>query len=97
VALDLIGLVPWVALFLFGGWLVVTGRRPISWLPEGIRPGWRLRLYGLVCCLLGAFFIYRISRGSFSPEGVFFSYLACGVGLLAAWRRAQNRASGRQA
>jgi O-antigen ligase len=92
VALDLVGLVPWVALFVFGAWLVATGRRPISWLPEGIREGWRLRLYGLVCCAFGAFFLYRISLGGFSTEGIFFSYVALGVGLLTAWRRAQSRA-----
>ena len=91
-ALDLIGLVPWVGLFVFGAWLVVTGRRPISWLPEGIREGSRLRLYGLVCCVLGAFFIYRISLGGFGPEGIFFSYVALGVGLLTAWRRGHSRA-----
>ena len=96
-ALDLVGLVPWVALVVFGGWLIVTGRRPIPWLPEGIREGWRLRLYGLVCAVIAAFFIYRVILGSFSPEGIFFSYVALGVGVFTAWRKPQSRTSGRQA
>ena len=91
-AFNLVGLVPWVAVFVFGAWLAATGRRPISWLPEGVREGWRLRLYGLACCGLVGFFIYRSSVDGFSSEGIFFSYLAVGVGLLTAWRRAQSRA-----
>jgi hypothetical protein len=93
-ALDLVGLVPWVVLVVFGGWLIVTGRRPIPWLPEGIREGWRLRLYGLVCAVIAVFFIYRLILGSFSPEGIFFSYVALAVAVFTAWRRAQSRASG---
>jgi hypothetical protein len=90
-ALELLGLGPWVVLFVFGTWLVLTGRRPIPWLPEGIREGWRLRVYGLVCCVVGAFFVYRVILGTFSPEGIFFSYLALGVAVLTAWRRARTR------
>ena len=95
--LDLLGLPPWVVLLAFGAWLVLTGRRPIPWLPEGIREGWRLRLYGLVCAVIAVFFIYRLILGSFSPEGVFFSYVAFAVAVFTAWRRAQSRASGPQA
>lgn len=90
-ALELLGLGPWVVLLVFGAWLVLTGRRPIPWLPEGVREGWRLRLYGLVCCVVGAFFVYRVTLGTFSPEGIFFSYLALGVAVLTAWRRARTR------
>lgn len=91
--LDLLGLPPWVVLLVFGAWLVLTGRRPIPWLPEGIREGWRLRLYGLVCAVIAVFFIYRLILGSLSPEGVFFSYVAFAVGVFTAWRRSQGRAA----
>ena len=78
----MLGIALWSVLGIGGAWLLLTGHRTIFGLPKGIREGWRLRLFGLLYFLVAAFLIYQASRGSFSPEGIIFSYAFFAVALV---------------
>ncbi|HEY4888709.1 MAG TPA: hypothetical protein VIJ58_09045 [Candidatus Dormibacteraeota bacterium] len=90
-AYDLLGLPPWLFTVVMGGWFLLTGRDLIPWVPAGVREGWRLRLVGLVWCLVGAFFTYQVINGSFSPEAIAFSYVGLGLALWRGWRKARTQ------
>ena len=90
-AYELLGLPPWLFLGVTGGWFLLTGRQLTVWFPTGVRDGWRLRLVGLAYCLVGAFFIYQVTRRSFSPEGIAFSYVGLGIALWNGWRKARTQ------
>jgi hypothetical protein len=81
IALQVLGIAAWVVFGLAGAWLLLTGRRLIYGLPREIKDGWPLRTFGLLYVLLAAFLIYQFSRGSFSPDGVVFTYAFFAVAL----------------
>lgn len=85
--LEVFGVGLWSLLGLVGAWLLITGRKTIYGLPKGIREGWPLRLFGLAYFLLAAFLIYQAFRGSFSPDGVVFTYAFFAVALVLALAR----------
>jgi hypothetical protein len=89
-AYDLLGLPPWLFMVVMGGWFLLTGRDLIAWVPAGVREGWRLRLVGLVCCLVGAFLAFQVIKGSFSPEAIAISYVTLGIALWTGWRKART-------
>ena len=84
-AFQVLGLVLWGFVALFGAWLLVTARP----LPVWALDGWKLRVFGLVLGVAGAFLAYRAIKGWFSPEGIVFSYVAFGVVLWSIWRKAR--------
>jgi len=84
------GIAVWSVLGLGGAWLLLTGRRTIFGLPKGIREGWRLRLFGLLYFLIAAFLIFQASRGSFSPEGIVFTYAFFAIALVVGLTQRQN-------
>jgi hypothetical protein len=90
-AYDLLGLPPWLFLGVMGGWYFLTGREAIVWLRGGVTEGWRLRLAGLVLCLVGVFFVFQVIKGSFSPEAIAFSYVGLGLALWNGWRKARTQ------
>jgi hypothetical protein len=86
-ALEVLGVGLWAVLGLAGAWLLLTGRKTIYGLPKDIREGWRLRVFGLAYFALALFLIYQAFRGSFSPEGVVFTYAFFGIALVLALNR----------
>jgi hypothetical protein len=74
VVLELLGVVAWVVLGLVGVWFLVTGRRFIG-LPASVREGWRLRALGLLWIVITGVLIDEALRGSYSPQGVAFTYV----------------------
>jgi hypothetical protein len=78
-ALEVLGLALWLVFAGFGAWLLVTGRNLFFGLPLGVTDGRLRRLFGLLCVLAAAFFIFRISQGSFSPESVIGLYAGLGL------------------
>ncbi len=89
-AYELLGLGPWLFTMVVGGWFLLTGRELIAWFPAGVREGWRLRLVGLVYCVVGTFFTYQVIGRSVSPEFIAFSYVGLGIALWSGWRKAQT-------
>jgi hypothetical protein len=95
VVLEVLGVALWSVLGLAGAWLLLTGRKMVFGLPKSPREGWPLRAFGLAYLLLAMFLIYQESRGSFSPDGVVFSYVFFAVALAVALnRRWRTPASG---
>ena len=92
-AFQVLGLVLWGFVAVLGAWLLVTGRHLIFGLPMGTRDGWQMRISGLVYFVAGSFFAYRAFQSSFSPEGIFFSYVI--VALVVWSARQKARAAGR--
>jgi hypothetical protein len=91
---EVLALAPWVLTAVIGAWLVLTGRRLIPWLPEGVREGWRLRAIGLLYCVVAAFFAYRVIQGPFDPSGLMITWIAVGTGVWVAfvrWRKTGTR------
>jgi hypothetical protein len=80
--LEALGIGLWSVLGLGGAWLLLTGRRTIFGFPKGIREGWRLRAFGALYFLVAAFLIFQASRGSFSPDGIVFSYAFFAIALV---------------
>jgi cobalamin synthase len=86
-AFQVLGLALWGTVGVIGAWLLVTGRHVFFGLTIGPREGWQLRVLGLAYLVGGAFLAYRAAQGSFSPEGIVFSYVALGLVVWTAWRR----------
>jgi hypothetical protein len=84
---QLLGLALWATVAVIGAWLLVTGRHVFLGLPIGPREGWQLRVFGLIYLVAGAFLAYRAFQGSFSPEGIVFSYVALGLVVWTGWRQ----------
>jgi hypothetical protein len=84
---QLLGVALWGTVAVIGAWLLVTGRRVFFGLPIGARDGWPLRVFGLIYLVAGAFLAYRAVQGSFSPEGIVFSYVALGLVVWTGWRK----------
>jgi hypothetical protein len=91
VLLEVLGGASWLALGLAGAWWLLTGRKMIFGLPENIRAGWPLRVFGLAYVLLAAFLIYQAFRGSFTPDGVVFTYAFFAVALAVALNRRRKQ------
>jgi uncharacterized membrane protein HdeD (DUF308 family) len=89
-AFQVLGFVVWGVVAVFGAWLLVTGRPAVLGLPARSTKGWPLRLYGLIYLMAGTFFAYRAFQGSFSPEGIVFSYVALGLVVWSAWRTSRT-------
>jgi hypothetical protein len=89
-AFQLLGLVLWGLVAITGAWLLVTGRHLFLRLPIGAGEGWPLRAFGLTYLVAGTFLAYRAFQGSFSPEGIVFSYVALGLVVWSAWRKART-------
>jgi hypothetical protein len=85
ILLEVLGVGLWAVLGLAGFWWLVTGRKTIYGLPKGMKEGWPMRVMGLTYFLLAAFLIYQAFHGSFSPQGVVFSYAFFGVALVLYW------------
>jgi hypothetical protein len=69
--------VDFVPFLLFGGlgaWLLATGRHLWIELPR-IPDGWRLRAFGLACCVAAVYFGYRVFDGRVTPDAVIGAYL----------------------
>jgi hypothetical protein len=88
-AFQVLGLALWGLVGVAGAWFLVTGHEVFLGLPIGPRKGWQTRVFGLFCCTAGTFFAYRAILGSFSPEGIVFSYVASGLVVWAAWRKSR--------
>lgn len=88
-AFQVLGFVVWGVVAVFGAWLLVTGRPAFLGLPYSTTKGWQLRVFGLIYLVAGAFFADRAITGSFSPEGIVFSYVALGLVLWSAWRKSR--------
>jgi hypothetical protein len=86
-AFQVLGLALWGTVAVMGAWLLVTGRHLVFGLPVGPREGWPLRVFGLIYLAAGTFLAYRAVQGSFSPEGIVFSYVALGLVVWTAWRK----------
>jgi hypothetical protein len=78
-AFQVLGFALWGFVAGIGAWLLVTGRHLPFGFPIGPKPGWPLRVFGLIYCVAGAFLAYRAIQGSFSPEGIVFSYVTLGL------------------
>ena len=89
-AFQVLGFALWGFVAILGAWLVVTGRHLPFGLTIGTREGWQLRVIGLLYSGAGAFFAYKVIQGSFSPEGVFFSYLMFALVVWSARLRART-------
>jgi hypothetical protein len=89
-AFQVLGLVLWGLVAVIGAWLLVTGRHVFLRLPIGAREGWPLRAFGLTYLVAGTFLAYRAFQGSFSPEGIVFSYVALGLVVLSAWQKTRT-------
>jgi hypothetical protein len=85
-AFQVLGLALWGFVAVFGAWLLVTARPLPAWALDG----WKLRVFGLVLAVAGAFLAYRAIKGWFSPEGIVFSYVALGLVLWSTWRKARQ-------
>jgi hypothetical protein len=92
---EVLALAPWVLTAVIGAWLVLTGRRLIPWLPEGVVwEGWRLRAIGLLYCVVAAFFAYKVIQGPFDPSALMITWVAVGTGVWVAfvrWRKTGTR------
>jgi hypothetical protein len=86
-ALEVLELIPLVFVGLVGVELVVTGRRWIPWYPYGVREGWRLRVFGVVACLLAVVFAYWTIESPLGLDAAAGLYLAVGFGLWVSYRR----------
>jgi hypothetical protein len=84
-AFQVFGFVLWGLVAVTGAWLLVTGRHVFLRLPIGAREGWPLRAFGLIYLVAGTFLAYRAFQGSFSPEGIVFSFVALGLPVWSAW------------
>jgi len=89
-AFQVLGLALWGTVAVLGARLLVTGRQLFLGLPAWNMQGRRLRLFGLIYVVGGTFLAYRAFQGSFSPEGIVFSYVALGLVVWGAWRKAQT-------
>src|SRR5258708_4467969 len=89
-AFQVLGLALWGTVGVIGAWLLLTGRHLFFGPPIGPREGWPLRLFGLIYLVGGTFLAYRAARGSFSPEGIVFSYVGLGLVVWTAWRKSRT-------
>jgi hypothetical protein len=89
-AFQVLGLILWSCVAIVGAWLLITGHKVFFGLPIGGREGWPLRAFGLTYLVAGSFLAYRAFEGSFSPEGVVFSYVGLGFVVWSAWRKART-------
>lgn len=89
-ALELFGAALWLVFAAAGAWVLVTGRKSFLGLAMGIGDVRIRRLVGLFCVLVGAFFVFRISQGAFSPESVIGLYAGMGSAALVAWWKSRD-------
>jgi hypothetical protein len=88
-AFQALAFVLWGLVAVFGAWLLVTGRLLFG-LPTWAREGWPLRVFGLMLSVAGTVLAYRALQGSFSPEGIVFSYVALLLVVWGAWRKSRS-------
>jgi len=86
-AFQMLGLALWGTVAVTGAWLLVTGRQLFFGLPAWNMQGWQLRLFGLIYLVGGTFLAYGAVQGSFSPEGIVFSYVALSLVVWTTWRK----------
>ncbi|SRR5229473_8387672 len=89
-AFPVLGLALWGTVAVIGAWLLVTGRQLFFGLPARNMQGWQLRVFGLIYLVGGTFLAYRAFQGSFSAEGIVFSYVALGLVVWTAWRKSRT-------
>ena len=87
IVLEVLGVGIWAVIGVAGAWALVTGRKMMFDLPRGIQEGWLLRVLGLLYLVMASYLIYEAFRGSFSPEGVVFTYVIAGIALAVALNR----------
>ncbi|MFI5283015.1 MAG: hypothetical protein ACHQ0J_07785 [Candidatus Dormibacterales bacterium] len=87
-AVTVVGLLPWVLATVVGAALMVTGRPLPLAVSGGVREGWRIRLAGLVYCVIGLGYFYLVLRSG----GMYFDAMVGGyLGLAAAiWYAARQ-------
>jgi hypothetical protein len=85
-AFQALAFVLWSIVAIIGAWLLVTGRTLFR-LPTWVREGWPLRIFGLIYVVGGSLLAYRALEGSFSLEGVVFSYVVLGLAVWTTWRK----------
>jgi hypothetical protein len=96
-ALQVLEFIPLVLVFVIGTQSLVTGRQLISWYPYGVRPGWRLRLFGLVYVLLALFFAWLTIREPVELDSVAILWVVVAYGFWVSYqRRPKERPSGLQ-
>ena len=90
--LQILGVLAWVVLGLVGVWFLLTGRRFVG-LPRSVREGWRLRGLGLLWIAITGVLIDEAFHGSYSAQGVVFTYVfvAVAVALYVYRRRTARR------
>src|ERR1700674_3022651 len=81
VVLEVLGVGLWAVLGLLGAWFLVTGRKTVFGLPNGMREGWPMRVMGLAYVLLAGFLIYQLFHGYFAADGVVISYVFFALAL----------------
>ena len=89
-ALELFGVALWLVFAGVGAWLLVTGRNTFFWQPLGINDVRLRRLFGLVCVLVAAFFVFSFSRGSFSLWPVIGLYSGMAFLAVLGWWKARD-------
>ena len=89
-ALTLLGVALWVVFGGAGAWMLVTGRSTVFGLRTAFEDALLSRLFGLVWVLVAAFFLYSLSRGSFSPWPVFWLYTGFGFAAFFEWWKARS-------
>jgi hypothetical protein len=93
-AVTVVGLVPWVLATTVGAALIVTGRPLPLAIRSGVREGWRIRLAGLVYCVIGLGYFYLVLRsGGMYFDAVVGGYLALAAGIWYAARQARTTAT----
>lgn len=95
VALQVLGVVPWLVLGLIGAALLITGRRVVFGIEIGPRDGWLARLLGLLYCVVSGYFAYRAILGQLQVETVIFTYVAAVASILVALSRRRKARAGR--
>ena len=94
-AIQVLGIVLWALLAGFGAWLLVTGRPLPFELPAGAASARRLRVVGLVYCVLSVYLASRLIQGAYPADGLIASYVGfVGSMVWVAWdrrRKARNR------
>lgn len=77
-----LGLVPWLALAAYGGWLAVSGRRLWAGLPIWVPEGWPARLLGIVYLAFALFLCNVIVHDSSPrPDTMLAPYVALAATL----------------
>jgi hypothetical protein len=94
ILVEVLGVVSWVVIGLAGAWFMATGRKVFYGLPRGIREGGPVRIFGLAYAALAGFLFFEwVHNGSFSPQGIIFTYVFFAIAIgVALWQSRKERA-----